>query len=215
MRTTRQSSFRQPLDEVLGTVSCVRILREMTLYGLPVGVSELAERTSLSRSTANETVARLVDLTVLEAVGTGRYAQYQLCESHFLAGPLQALFQQEDQRPGHVFEALREVAEQAEPRPTAVCLYGSVVRGEDRPGSDLDVLVVGASPAHRHALGDRFRVALTELEERWDLPACSVIVLTEDEIRDGARQGKEFFVNLGLDAAPIYGQLPAEVLIGG
>lgn len=215
MRPTRQSSFRQPLDEVLGTVSCVRILREMILYGLPVGVSELAERTSLSRSTANESVARLVDLTVLEAVGTGRYVQYQLRESHFLAEPLQNLFQHEDQRRGHVFEALREVAEQAEPRPTAVCLYGSVVRGEDRPESDLDLLVVVASPAQRQELGDRFRAAVTGLEDRWDLPACSVIVLTEDEVRKGAHEGKEFFVNLGRDAVPVYGQAPAEVLIGG
>lgn len=215
MRATGQSSFRQPLDEVLGTVSCVRILRETILYGLPLGVSELAERTSLSRSTANESVARLVDLTVLETVGTGRYAQYQLRESHFLAGPLQDLFQQEDGRRKRMFGALRDIADQAEPRPTAVCLYGSVVRGEDRPGSDLDLLVVAASPAHRRALGDRFRNSLTELEERWDLPAFSVVVLTEDELRDGAHQEKEFFVNLGRDAVPVYGQVPAEVMMSG
>lgn len=210
MRATRQSTFRQPLDELLGTVSCVRVVRELTLHGEPLSASELAERTTLSRPSAGDAVTKLVELNAVETIGTGRYVQYRLRESHFLARALQDLFRQEARRRSRVFEALRETAEHADPGPRAVWLYGSVARGEDRPGSDLDLLVVASSSESRQALGDLFRDALADLEDRWNLPPCSVVVVTETEVREGMDDEEEFFLRLRDDAVPLFGQLPPE-----
>lgn len=210
MRATRQSTFRQPLDELLGTVSCVRVLRELTLHGQPLSASELAERTALSRPSAGDAVTKLVELKVVETIGTGRYVQYRLRDSHFLARALQDLFRQETRRRKRVFEALRETAEGADPGPRAVWLYGSVARGEDRPGSDLDLLVVAASSENRQALGDLFRDALADLEDRWDLPPSSVVLVTEAEVREGMDDEEEFFLRVRDDAVPVFGQLPPE-----
>lgn len=215
MRATRQSTFRQPLDELLGTVSCVRVLRELTLHGEPLSASELAERTALSRPSAGDAVTKLVELNAVETIGTGRYVQYRLRDSHFLARALQALFRQEARRRTRVFEALRETAERADPGPRAVWLYGSVARGEDRPGSDLDLLVVPSPSESRQALGDLFRDALADLEDRWDLPPCSVVVVTEAEVREGMDDEEEFFLRLRDDAVPVFGQLPPETLNRG
>lgn len=215
MRTTRQSTFQQPLDEILGTVSCVRILRELTLHGHPLSASDLAERTSLSKPSVGEALARLVRLNAVETVGTGRYVQYRLRDSHFLAQPLQDLFRREEGRRKRVFEALREMAERAEPSPKAVWVYGSIARGEDRPGSDLDLVVVAPTSGDRQTLGDVVRDALADLEDRWDLPPCSVVVVTEREVREGVDAEEEFFLRLRDDAVPVFGQLPFETMTRG
>lgn len=215
MRATRQSTFRQPLDRLLGTVSCLRVLRELTLYGRPLSASELAERTSLSKPSTGEALAKLVELDAVETVGTGRYAQYRLCESYFLAQPLQELFRQEERRRKRVFEALRTIAERAERSPVAVWMYGSVARGEDRPGSDLDLAVLASSASDRQALGDEFRDALADLEDRWSLPPCSVVVVTEEEVREGIDGEEEFYLHLRDDAVPVFGELPFETLTRG
>lgn len=208
MRATRQSTFRQPLDELLGTVSCVRVLRELTLHGHPLSASELAERTSLSKPSTGEALAKLVKLDAVETVGTGRYVQYRFRDSHSLARPLQNLFRQEERRRKRVFEALRSIAERAGPSPIAVWVYGSVARGEDHPGSDLDVVVVASSPSDRQALGDEFRDALADLEDRWDLPHCSVVVVTAEEVRAGIEREEEFYLRLQDDAVPVFGPPP-------
>lgn len=215
MRTKRESSFRQPLDEILGTVSCVRVLRELTLHGEPLSASDLADRTSLSRPSAGDALRRLVGSGLIATVGTGRYVTYRLHESHFLAEALQRLYRRERERQEGVFEALREIAGRADPDPVAVWIYGSVARGSDRPESDLDIVVIASSRTDRPALEDVFRDALLDLEEDWDLPSCSVVLLTEEEVRKGVEQGKEFFENLSDDAVPVYGQLRSEVLAGG
>ncbi len=215
MRATPQSSFRQPLDEVLGTVSCVRVLRELVLHGQPLTASELAERTALSRPSVGEALDRLMGLGLVEPVGTARSTPYRVRDAHFLAEPLGRLFREEAERRQAVAENLRAIARRADPAPDAVWIYGSVARGEDRPDSDLDVVVVAARPEHRASLEAHFRDALLELEDRWDLPSTSVVVLTAEEVRNGVEAGESFYLDLREDAVPVFGSFRAEVFSRG
>lgn len=215
MRATPQSSFRQPLDDALGTVSCVRVLRELVLHGQPLAASELAERTALSRPSVGEALDRLVGLGLVEPVGTARSTPYRVRDGHFLAEPLGRLFRREAERREVVAGDLRAVARGVEPTPEAVWIYGSVARGEDRPGSDLDIVVVAARAEDRAPLEAHFRDALLELEDDWDLPATSVVVLTPGEIRDGVEAGESFYEELREDAVPVFGSFRAEVFSGG
>lgn len=211
----RHSAFRHPLDDVLGTASRVRVLRQLILHGDPQSPSDLASRTGLAKSTAADAVNKLLAHELVTQVGTGRYVTYEIRDSHFLASALGDLFQQEEVREERVYSALQKLAEEASPAPVAVWLYGSVARGTDRPDSDLDLVVIVESPGQRSRLGDVFREAALELEETWSLPPVSVVVVTKEEAEKGMRDAEEFYTNLRKDAVPVYGQLPTRAFSHG
>lgn len=215
MTKHRQSSFRHPLDDVLGTISCVRVLRSLILHGAPQNPSALADRTALTKPAVGDALTRLVAHDLVEPVGTGRYVTYRLRDSHFLAPRLKTLFRQEEAREEQVFGALEQIAKEADPSPVAVWLYGSVARGTDRPDSDFDVVIVAESPQHRGLLEDVFRKAVVDLEDAWSLPPVSVVVVTTEEARKGWKKEEDFYVHLREDAVPVYGKLRTEVFSHG
>ena len=65
------------------------------------------------------------------------------------------------------------------PYVTRIALYGSVARGEDRPDSDLDVLVMLKSPGERPPLGLRWFELERMLSERL---GRSVELVTEEAL---------------------------------
>lgn len=215
MTKHRQSSFRHPLDDVLGTISCVRVVRQLILHGAPQSPSALADRTLITKPAVGDALERLRAHDLIEQIGTGRYVTYRLRDSHFLVPLLKELFRQEEAREEQVFAELEQIAEEADPSPAAVWLYGSVARGTDRPGSDLDVVVIVKSPQDRGFVEDFFRKAVADLEDVWNLPPVSVVVVTAEEVRKGWKEEKEFYTHLREDAVPVYGQLRAEVFSHG
>ncbi|MDT0632697.1 nucleotidyltransferase domain-containing protein [Rubrivirga sp. S365] len=80
----------------------------------------------------------------------------------------------------HVQDAVRRLVRTLDPLRVAV--FGSVARGEARPGSDLDLLVVLAHADDRRALRLAARRALVDLDVAKD-----VVVTTPEEI--GRRGG--------------------------
>lgn len=207
MRTARQSTFRQPLDEILGTVSSVRTLRELVRHGEPLIPADIARRTEMTSASIGSALDRLDRLGIVEPVGSGARPSYRLRDGHFLAEPIRRLFRREAARREHLFDALADLAERTEPRPVAVCLYGSVARRSDRPGSDLDLVALVASDRDRPAVESSFSDALLDLEEEWNLPPTSLVVLTEDELAEGTEREKEYFLNLLEEAVPVFGRL--------
>ena len=58
-----------------------------------------------------------------------------------------------------------------------VALFGSVVRGEDAPGSDLDILIALPPPGKRPVIGLKWLDLVDELSTRLERP---VDLVTED-----------------------------------
>lgn len=74
-----------------------------------------------------------------------------------------------------VEELVRRIVAVARPR--RILLFGSAARGEMRPGSDLDLLVVVNGPVHRRALAQEIYRSLHGLVLPVDLA-----VATEDDL---------------------------------
>lgn len=202
-----QSYLRYPLSRILASEGAVRVLRELARHGGELSVSALIGPTRLSTQAVRNVLGSLAATGVVEPIGQGRSVLYRVRSAHPLLAPLAHLFAEEEARVGRVFRALREAARAAAPTALAVWVYGSAARGEDSPGSDLDVALVvpeqdveSATAAFREHLApelDREHVAL------------SAVGLSPTDVRRLAESGDPWWRTLAADAQPLVGPMPA------
>lgn len=211
MRPAPQSFFHQPLSALLSAEAAVRVLRELALHGEELTTTSLAKRTGLTSQSVRNVLGTLGDAGLLRVYGLGRAASFQLDVTHPVARMLAELFRAEDERARTVLERIRETARRLRPLPLAVWMYGSVARGEDRIGSDLDLLlVIGEDERVEHA-ADEFRQELgdTEAEHRMTI---SVVPVSGADVLRLARAGDPFWREIVSDGVVLHGESP-EILL--
>jgi hypothetical protein len=113
----RQSALRAPLNHVLGTEAAVRILRVLTQTMSALGKTEVARRAQLNASGVRRAVDSLLDLGLLEPVGTGPRQSVRFRRDYPLAAALESLFEAERGRFDMLVDDLRSAVEVLEPRP--------------------------------------------------------------------------------------------------
>jgi predicted nucleotidyltransferase len=205
------SFFHHPLDQVLGTVAAVRLLRELSEHGGAISVTDLASRVGLSLSGAIRALERLQDLRVVEPVGTGRGSPFRLITENPLCLGLIALFDMEHRQTQSLYEAVQSFASQHEDEVLAVWLYGSVARSEEKAGSDVDILVV-AWEASVSTVSDELSDLLLPLSE-WSMP-ISVVGVSPKDIEQMAVSEPEHWERIRKDAVVLAGKAPQEVWHG-
>ena len=201
------SSLRHPLTAILGTEANVRILRELFLHGGQLSAPRLAMRTGVSEQHVRLALARLIKLGVVWVLGSGRSHLYGFAPDHALAAELLELFRAEAANFARIIEELRKTAETFADAFVAVWLYGSVARGDDRPESDLDLVVVTRDS--EVAAIDAFRAAITDAGRRLGFRS-SVVRLTDPELRRLSAEKDPWWITLTRDWWPIFGVAPVE-----
>ena len=207
--TRAQSYFRYPLNRILASEGAVRILRELARHGRERSVPALARATKLSAQAIRNVLTDLTTIGIVEAIGQERTVLYRLQSAHPLHRPLAHLFEEEENRVTRVLAALRETATVAEPQALAVWVYGSVARGDDKPSSDIDVVLVtsnndveSASATYKQAVS-----GMTDAER----VTLSVVGLSQADVRRLAAEKDPWWHNLLSDAQPVVGP-PPEIL---
>lgn len=211
MRPKPQSYFRFPLSAILGSDASVRVLRELALHGDALSTTILARRTGITDQSVRNVLGALLPTGVLRTYGQGRAMSYRLDRKHPIGEMLGLLFESEALRGANLRERIREAAGALPELPLAVWLYGSVARGEDRIGSDLDLLLVVQDDADVDRIADAFRDALREIEEDHRLAISVVPVSAEDVLRLGGG-GDPFWREVVSDAQPLLGPMPDALL---
>jgi predicted nucleotidyltransferase len=202
-----QSHFRNPLSWILASEGAVRVLRELARHGGEQSIPALADAARLSKGAVRRLVQDdLAAAGIVERVGTGRNVLYRLRGDHPLRGTLDRLFEEEGAHAQRVLDALAEAARGAAPNVLAVWVYGSIARGEDVPGSDLDVALVlpdsDPDPAVR-----RYRAALAPVLDR-EQTGVSVVGLSGADVERLAAADDPWWRNLVADALPVLGPPP-------
>jgi hypothetical protein len=135
-----QSFRRYPLSHLLATSSHVRLLRSLARSGSPMSTSQLVRATGLSSQGVRNVLASLRDQSVIMQWGERRSQVHALRADHPLAPALVALFAAEAEHWAEFNNDLIELLV-ARSRLVAAWLYGSVSRGQDSAGSDVDLAV--------------------------------------------------------------------------
>lgn len=203
-----QSHLRYPLTEILGSVAQVRLLRALLAYGGPLGAAQLARETGLTPQGARLALEHLMACGLVGALGQPRSQLFALDMRHPLALALQQLFAQEASRWDALLEALRATLQQ-DASVEAAWYYGSAARGEDHPGSDLDVAIVITGHDVDGAL-EAVRDALQQLESQF-LAHLSIVALAPSDVARLSGESDAWWQNLVRDAKVLKGPRPEQL----
>ena len=170
----------------------------------PTHLRDLARRTDLPYTAVRREVLRLARLGMLRKETVGRSTRYHLVDSFPL---LPGLRQTVDYAIG-AFPRLREAL--ADEEVEVAFIFGSVAKGTDEAGSDVDLLVVGEIEAMR------LSALLTEIEQ--DIGReISPVSYRDDELRGMLASGSSFLSSV-LDGPKIFvkgGEHELRELTGG
>lgn len=181
------------LSEILGNRSHVRLLQ--VLFRFPdrwFTGSELASEVRMSPNTVHLALRRLEDFSLVERAPGGGF---RLAPDHPLREPLRELF-------AGSAEAYARLAKEAAgyvPGGVSALLFGSAARGTAGKGSDVDVLVVGATRSHAVQAEILLGKALKPL---YGSP-IRFITMSRRELR--ARRGDSLVRSILAEGVPIVG----------
>jgi len=169
------------LIEVLMPRGRARVLRELLLHPeRDLYLREVAVRAGVSLSSAQQELARLTAAGLLRRTQRGRQTFYRAETRCPLYPELRAILL----KTLGLAEVLREAL--APHRGIELALvYGSLAAGEERPGSDVDLLVVG------EVRPMAISAALADVEQALGRPVNS-IVLSREEFRERLRADEHF-----------------------
>jgi predicted nucleotidyltransferase len=191
--------LRRPLDDVLSTPAKIAVLRALLRVSAPLSGREIARRSGVGYSPAYHALQALVASGVLSKQHHGRVATYAVNDDQGpLLASLRKLYAQEDQRTRSAIAELGTALANV----VSIVLFGSEARGEARPGSDTDLLII---VEHTDARTEaRVRKACLIIAEKHSL-ALSWLTMDLDEAQEREAQDEQFWRNIVSDGIWLYG----------
>jgi predicted nucleotidyltransferase len=136
--------FSRPLDDVFHARSNVRVLRAMDALPAEIdsSVREIARRAGVSHPTAASVLEGLRTQGLVVVRRTLFADEYRLNTTHIMAKQLHALFAGERRAATELVDTLRAEIGTRAPWVTEAIVFGSFVRSEMRPDSDIDLALI-------------------------------------------------------------------------
>lgn len=202
----------EPLDAILGTRVKVRLLRVL-VRGWSASGRALAADAGVAHMPALRALEDLVALGVVIRTTLGRQHQFSLNLQHSLVKTaIIPAFNAESEGVQQIFTligaAVRPIRKQIE----AVYLFGSSARGDDRPGSDLDIALITKDEEDIDRLKERFDEALSALRSEYG-QRTSLLVMTKSGFRELARKQHPLSRGIISDHRVILGPDPERLLL--
>ena len=194
------------LDAVLGSTTKIRILRALMPLRSPVSGGEARTLAGVrSKNGMQRALDELTDLGILEREQTGRIRLFRINRDHDLIPHLQALFEGEGQRITALRHMLEEILAGGAVREhtLSIILFGSNARGDARPGSDVDLLVV-TEPGQAEHVQDVLISATPDIQCRFGL-RISPYSVPRERVRERYREGDPLMQNVHAEGRTLYG----------
>lgn len=200
--------LKRPMDWVFSAPSHVGILRALKDAREGMSGRAVARAAGFTHQACRQAFAKLEALGLLERQGSGKTQLMRLnFENALVAEAILPLFRAERR----ALSALRGLIRQEfEGRARAATLFGSVARKEEKPGSDVDLLLV-ADGAAKSSLSERAAALGRRTSSRFGL-RLSAIVLTPAELRRRARRSDPLIKNILSEGIDLLDARLAELL---
>jgi predicted nucleotidyltransferase len=203
--------LQDALDMILGTRTKVRLLRSLIFLDRPVSGREAARLAGVS-PIAQQAMEELRLTGVLNRTTTSNGYLYSMNTSNVLAQSLLDLFTAERTRYSDIITCIRKVLGSIDTVLSA-SFFGSAARGEESPGSDLDVLIVVKRSASKEEIQESLAALESDLATNYGI-TLSTVILTLGEISEQAVDRTSFIAGILEDTNTIYGEILGELIVG-
>ena len=197
------SNLRYPLDALFSVRSHIAILRALQNTKEGMSARGVARAAGVNHQACAVALRKLEQLGAVSRMGSGRTQLLRLNrESHLVSDLILPLLRKERQWISIVHTAVVQAFEQSA---LTITVFGSTARGEDTPGSDLDVLVVARHIYDKNAVLRSAALDNSDFMNRFGV-RCSPVVLTLAEAKSRIRNKDKLVKNIlkeGLDLLPI------------
>jgi predicted nucleotidyltransferase len=193
--------FEDIPERLLSSATAIRVLRVLLTYPeRELTGRQLAALARAPPQRANERLAALEHEGLVDRRVVGSAHLWKLNRRHFLARRLAGLFAIDAEAQAELRSTLRRWIDNqtgiAEAR-----LFGSVARRSERPGSDVDLLLIVRGETARRRAEEAVGPLQSQIHERFGNP-LSVIILTQAE-RAG-RKGRGFVAAADAEGELLY-----------
>ncbi|OGX39571.1 MAG: hypothetical protein A3C53_05965 [Omnitrophica WOR_2 bacterium RIFCSPHIGHO2_02_FULL_68_15] len=207
--------YHQPFDEILDSRPKLQVLRFLCRKGGEWGVRRLAAEVGMNPVTAHRALRALHQATLLEHRRVGTSDCYALRDDHDLVQEiLRPLFRREAEGLERLAQRLRKIlGTRRRSAVVTMALYGSVARGQERPTSDLDCLVVVTSASAKSSVRQALESAWRPVMQAFGNP-LALSVKTVREAQGMARRRSPLWQNILEQHRVLWGQPLAQVIRG-
>lgn len=212
------SSFFRSLDDILGTKAKVRLLRALLGRDGPVSGRQAARLAGIAQNTAVRALDELAEVGVVEREVSPAEHHFTVNRRHYLVKHgLTPLYRAEERGVDAVFDELQrlvsELALDEEAEIVSGMIFGSVAREEDRPESDVDLLIVVAEEERLDTLGEAVTERTKRLRSDFGLKV-SPMVLSLARLREMRAEDAPLAIEVEKEGRRVFGQHVSELLNG-
>lgn len=201
------------LNHILGTTAKIDLLRVLIQLDTPTSGREAERLARVAHMSAIKALRELTAVGVLNLTRTAATHLYQVNRDHDLVPPLEALFRAEAARLTSLGDEVRNAVRELnlEQRISSVTVFGSAARGDTRPDSDLDLLVLVQHHLDASATQEILGVLSDRLRSRYGARP-SVLVLTPSAARERYEDDDPLMQNIATDGRTLIGTPIQEIL---
>ncbi|MFZ3063590.1 MAG: nucleotidyltransferase domain-containing protein [Actinomycetota bacterium] len=204
--------YTNPLDDILGQKSKVKILRYLSKDNTEASGRQIAADVKMSPTVCHRALNELVSQGIISTRRTGNIHLFRLnMDNYMVEKMLLPLFKKES---GMMRMLAKEVSKEIREDVISIILFGSLARRAEEPYSDIDLLVVAQNAESKEKLKTFFSKRQDDFIRRFGNVLSPYIITRTDFkrryqkndplIREAVKTGQLFF-----------GKRVSEVLLGG
>lgn len=172
--------LRKVLEAIFGSPAKIRILRALSASPQPLSGRQVGELSGLSHRGAIQALESLVDLGAVRQRRAGNAFQYSLSHVNIAVETIIAPALKAES--ALLDELKKNIVAQFGKKAVSLTLYGSVIRGTEKSGSDIDILAIARDDRVKSELEEKSASLAPFFRERYNA-LLSLHCLTLDELR--------------------------------
>jgi predicted nucleotidyltransferase len=194
------------VESILGTRGRVQVLRVLNGVRVPLNAAQIARHAGLTRAAAAAALGDLENMGLVLGSQVGWARAYLLeRDNEYVRRIVAPVFSGEESIPealeSDLLHALDDVC-------STVVIFGSYARGEQRPDSDVDVVLISTDPASAKAVDERYADLVVEFAHRGGAN-LSALIYTPREAAALQDRSPGLFAELVKDALLVKGEFPS------
>ena len=158
--------IRKVIESIFGSHAKVRILRALFNSPQPLSGRQLGELSGLTHKGAIHAIQSLVDMGAVKQRRVGKAYQYSLSKGNiFVEKIITPCIRAES---GLFYSLKKDIAANFGTDSISLILYGSIVRGEEKKGSDIDLMVVARDEREKKTVEEKAELRAQYFNKRYN-----------------------------------------------